>query len=426
MGGPIFALVVGLFMALMGVGAWMALSHEGFGSAAIGGVLFALSSFLLLFGISKLAKKKLPVAVLVGVPVALLVLGILSGPSVSSAHYRSEEEKVFAKCDEETSPASAWVYQYEKKIPLSFRRAEYKSNWMEARVREALKTKSAASLRQVLVDIDLEKSDKSLFKNAKKSAKKALSSLYDEGKAKLYAPPKSGAAPEFPVDEALRRGFGDLIEQLTESKDANVYVAFTNKSELSAPAGTDESLKLYQNSPKVRATFPKGNAPIIDQGKAFSPDFDKRRRATFITAMGESFGQVFNGDLITLVPLEQNADRKGRVVIEVGSRITRKSDFFVTWHEGAGGTEIVDGLLFAIQVEWQFKIVGRDGKVLYQAKPMPSEAADHVKVDSRDSDPNWAMYSIMMDSAYYNYSREVTGRFGLTPPPVREVFSYVP
>jgi hypothetical protein len=30
----------------------------------------------------------------------------------------------------------------------------------------------------------------------------------------------------------------------------------------------------------------------------------------------------------------------------------------------------------------------------------------------------------MMDSAYYNYSREVTGRFGLVPPPKKDYFVY--
>jgi hypothetical protein len=35
------------------------------------------------------------------------------------------------------------------------------------------------------------------------------------------------------------------------------------------------------------------------------------------------------------------------------------------------------------------------------------------------------MYSIMMDSAYYNYARQITGQFGLEPAPVKQVFTYV-
>ena len=38
--------------------------------------------------------------------------------------------------------------------------------------------------------------------------------------------------------------------------------------------------------------------------------------------------------------------------------------------------------------------------------------------------PEWGVYSILMDSAYYNYSREVVGRFGLKPPVEKAVFSY--
>ena len=34
------------------------------------------------------------------------------------------------------------------------------------------------------------------------------------------------------------------------------------------------------------------------------------------------------------------------------------------------------------------------------------------------------MYSVLMDSAYYNYSRQVTGMFGLVPPPKKTTFAY--
>jgi hypothetical protein len=40
------------------------------------------------------------------------------------------------------------------------------------------------------------------------------------------------------------------------------------------------------------------------------------------------------------------------------------------------------------------------------------------------TDPSWAIYSVLMDSAYYNYARAITGKFGLVPPPVKAVFRY--
>ena len=80
--------------------------------------------------------------------------------------------------------------------------------------------------------------------------------------------------------------------------------------------------------------------------------------------------------------------------------------------------------MFAIDVEWQFRILDRDGKTLYEAPAQSSKAAERVHIRRGDNDPQWAIYSIMMDSAYYNYSREVVGRFGFEPPPVKDTFTY--
>lgn len=84
----------------------------------------------------------------------------------------------------------------------------------------------------------------------------------------------------------------------------------------------------------------------------------------------------------------------------------------------------VAGLLFGIAVDWELKVFGRDGKQLYAQQPIRSEPAESVGVMTQPGDPDWGMYSVLMDSAYYNYSRQVTGMFGLVPPPQKTELAY--
>jgi len=128
---------------------------------------------------------------------------------------------------------------------------------------------------------------------------------------------------------------------------------------------------------------------------------------------------------VTLVPLEAGVDRSGKIVFEVSSNISRTNDFYVysRTEEDSGRKQFV-GFLFGIYVDWGFKVFDRSGKALYSPRPTRSLPAEKLRVERNEGDPQWSMYSVMMDSAYYNYSRETTGRFGLTPPPERESYAY--
>ena len=224
------------------------------------------------------------------------------------------------------------------------------------------------------------------------------------------------------MTRVLREAFGAVLTDLSRARDSNVYVSFQNTANLAPPKDFDKMIKEFQRDPQVLVDFPKGNAPVIDPGNAFSPAFDNKRRQTFLAAMTESFGQVFDGQLLTLVPLDKGADKKGKIVIEVTSAIVRDNDVFLYTSSDTGVKKLV-GFLMSFQVEWTFQLIDRNGKVLYKAKPAISRPSD-AKFDTGPGDPDWAPYSVMMDSAYYNYSREVTGRFGLVPPPKKDYFVY--
>lgn len=143
-----------------------------------------------------------------------------------------------------------------------------------------------------------------------------------------------------------------------------------------------------------------------------------------MTVLAESFRQVFDDtNLFTLVPLAKQDDRKNKLVFEVTSTIYRRPSFF-EYTKTNNGVESIAGLLFAIEVEWSFRILDRKGKVIYAPAPSRSLPASNVSIESGDDDPDWAVYSVLMDSTYYNYSRSLTGSFGLEPPVEKTAFRY--
>jgi hypothetical protein len=413
---------------LMGVGL-LQNAHEGFDSTeafvamAIFTALFGASIWLLVSGIFGAAKKQASMPVLMGPPIAVGLLCLAVGPFASTAFCKHEEAGIW---DELTSGAQVsamrWVTEYESKVDPKFQRPEWRSRHMMARAQDAIGLKDAAALRTILKEI-ADSGEPARYTDAQQAASKAFTEYYEAAKAKLYAPTVAGGTREFPVDEQLRAAFGAVLEELTQTPTAEVYVAFHNEVDLTPPEGTNELLVLYQSDPKAMAAFPAG-APVIEPQQSFSPTYDARRRRTFMAAMSESFGQVFDAHLLSLVPLEDGQSRDGKIVIEVRSHIVRLPTFFFWEKQQPGGLPQVAGLLFGIAVDWELKAFGRDGKQLYAQPPIRTEPAESVGVAMQPGDPDWGMYSVLMDSAYYNYSRQVTGMFGLVPPPQKTELTY--
>jgi hypothetical protein len=419
--------ILGLFLLI----AYLQQAHAGYLIALVLGVFLGAAARGVAVGIANVMRKQIPLLPSLGILGGVAVLCATLGPTLSTAFCESDEA---SKWDEITRlesgtsfDPSTWKTKYEALVNAKFQRPEWKGRWMLARVKEAVRNKRPADLRAIMKEIDQEPASAALMAPAREAATKAFRDYYDQAKAKLYAAPSSGAVGkrEFEVDADLRRTFGTILDDLAQSPDANVYVAFTNAVKLDPPKGADLELALMRRTPDAIAKHPKGDAPVIQPVSAFSPEFDSRRRQTFMTAMSESFGKVFDSDLLTLVPLEAGGDRKGKIVFEVSSNIVRSIEYYTYTRTDldTGRREFV-GFLFGILVDWGFKVWDRQGKSLYDPRPTRSLPADKLRVERGENDPEWAMYSVMMDSAYYNYCREITGKFGLAPPPVRESFAY--
>ena len=434
-GGGVLKIIFGLGLALIMGTALLQNAHSAFDSAedlvtvALFCVFFGGALLLLLGGVGTAAKKTLPKALTLGLPIggALLFLGV--GPFASAAYCEMDEAKRWdelnAAMEDPYFFSGRWHIDYEDKVDEKFRRPQWHARWMLARTKEGIEGKDAAELRRILKEIS-ETSDPAMYADAEEAASTAFNEYYEAAKIKMYAPTLAdGAAREVPVDEHLRGAFATVLEELSHAPEANVYIAFRNDVDLTPPPGTDELLVEYQQDPGAKAAFPEG-APVIEPQSSFSPAYDTRRRQTFMAAMTESFGQVFDAELLTLMPLEEGAPREGKIVIEVSSHIVRLPKFFFWEKEvpGVPGQMVVAGLLFGIAVDWELRVYGTDGEELYAQPPIRSEPAGNVSVSTQPGDPDWGMYSVLMDSAYYNYSRQVTGMFGLVPPAERTVFVY--
>ncbi len=415
----------GAFGILFFTVAWLQQAHHGFGAAALAALFVAGALLAVIWGIAALAKRKLPIAAIVaimGVPIAALTA---AGPSTSHAFCVADEarrwDELTAAENDATFDPNRWRDDYAGLVDDKYQRAQWRDRWMSARVAQAKRRDAAAELRGLIKEID-DASDPSVYAGARAKAVAAFEEYYDAAKARLYAPAAGGR--EFEVDAQLREAFAVVLHDLATAPNANVYVAFTNTADMQPPPETEASLQLYNADPEVARAFPSG-APVLDAGDAFSPAYDRRRRGTFLSAMSESFGRVFESNLLELVPLEAGDSHAGKIVIEVSSKIAREADFFLWDKDDGAGNKHLAGLLFAVSVTWEVRVIGRDGKVLYAPPPLSTRPASEVSASTSPTDPDWAMYSIMMDSAYYNYARQITGRFGLEPPPVKQVFTYV-
>jgi hypothetical protein len=359
--------------------AWLFLSYQGFGVAALVSLFLAGCAWVFVFGIAKQMKKKLPTAAHIAVPAAVAILFTVLGPSVGTAMMKSRESDLYAKLTKNDAASGLWISEYEKQIPESFRRKDWRLQWMKARVREGKQAKNAGDLRKVANEC-ADDSDKELLDEAREDAVKALGEMYEDGKKRMSS--ATGGSSEFPVDNGLREAFGVVLTDLARARDSNVYVSFQNTANLDPPKDFDKMIKEFQRDPQVLVDFPKGNAPVINPGNAFSPSFDNKRRQTFLSAMTESFGQVFDGQLLTLVPLEKGADKKGKLVLEVTSTIVRENDVFLYTSSDTGVKKLV-GFLMSFQVEWTFQLMDRNGKVSTRRSPRSASRATRSSTPAR-------------------------------------------
>ncbi len=441
-----FKAFFGLGILVVGMGVMLQQGHNGFGEASPFGFMAGLGLAMIVAGGLNMARKKLGFAKWAAVVVILSVVATGAGPSLSDMKYKAQEEEEF-EAGLKWPSMSHWKYQYfaEYKLPSKYWRDEARAEFAYVYAKECAEGKDAAKIRKALRCMNYVISGQTnppagMFeydmtemvgakpldrvKEGRQLCVQALKKLYDEASTKLKQPAAKPKEGEVKVDEKLRAAFIGLLAELADAEDSVVYVLFSNDAKLDKLKGGDD-LKSYWEveDDTVMAAKKAGGYKIIDPGEAFSPRFDGARRKVCLDALREAFRAVFSADLLTLQALEVGADRKGKIVLEISSLIVRQPNHYKYTNNAGTPQETLIGMLFAINVEWTFKLLNRAGAEQY-ANAEKSNPAGSVRISRQTTDPEWAAYSIMMDSAYYNYSRKVAGAFGLKPPAEKTVFSY--
>jgi hypothetical protein len=407
----VFAVVKILFGLVLAIAIFPALlqsGYVGFLESAAWGFLIALGVRMVVVNVARLAGRPVSRKLSWGLAAGLMIVVALVGPPLSAASHRSTELVEWSNIEHDTKNLAAWD-QYFAKVPVRFQRTDAMPSYFRARAIGYGEKADAPKLRQLLKQISAEYAKDPAFVPARTEATAALSSMYQTALARLATPA---------ADRQLQQVFGRILDDLSARDDGRVYLVFSNAAELSDPPGHRQALMQLRGHPDVAAAFPKGDAPLLDVGEAFSPAFDSQRRSTFLAAMKDAFGAVFSPGLLDVVPLPDNEDARGKWILLVDSKIARSADLYTHSREKA-----VLGVLSGIVVNWRFLVVDRDGKELYTTTTR-SIPAQNLRWRVAASDPDWSPYSIMMDSAYYNYARQVIGRFGLEPPAEKTSFSF--
>ncbi|MBN4055069.1 hypothetical protein JYT15_01020 [Acidimicrobium ferrooxidans] len=381
--------------------------------AAVLGLLAGLGARWIVNGLASVARREQPGLVMsVILPLACMISAAAFTPAIHHVAGHRIERELWGKAT--ASQRLADWKEYELQVAGAYRRKGYLEHYLLAKATEAAATENVHLLREAL------KRGSGLrgkaFDEARKRAFAGVARLYKPALDKL-------ATPRDTADEKLRAAMRTVIADLIRHSDPRVFLRFTTSTALERPKGSEIFVELIRNLPEVKAGFPNQDAPVIPHGEAFAQTSQKARRAAFLNASRAAFAELLSTDMLRLVWLEDASSPMGKLVISVRSRI-RRMPAFIRFSPTRNGSTSLAGLMFIIEVEWDFEIRDREGKLLYKAPPSKSHPGKSIQLKHKDDAPDWALYRVMADSASHNYGRQLVVRFGLVPPPERKVFVF--
>ena len=395
----LFRLSLGFVTGLLGLALYQESSWPGFLSAAVFAFLLVLGVRWGLLGVMGFLRPLPPRKTTYGV--ALLVMVVLTGigPTVSASYQKSHEPEHWQKALAAKEP-TVWQMEYKNKVGEPFRRAEYVSRECEAYCAKGLATNNFEMIRNQ-AELAFVKNPKSYDDQARKAVSDAWAQLQAEGLKKVK--------PTKLADPALAQAFKDVLEALAANPSRKVQFHYEAGGGLGKLA--DDRDFFASIDPKYRSL------PILPTGDAFSPEAHLRRSGEVRGALQSSFNAIWPKGMLDILSSKQDAENQGDVNFWVKAQVRRISGFYTNTENNK-----INSLLYKCEVLWTFRITlaGKElGRFSFRSEP-----AKHVSYSTKPSDPKWAPYSIIMDSAADNFARLIVGRLGLTPPPVRENYEF--
>lgn len=391
-GGSTFALPG---LVLYGIASW-----EGVVQSFIFALVFALGLRWGVLGLMGFFKPLPPRRATYAAAVGLAAVMALAGPTLSDSYHKSQEPKAWLKVSE-VDQTAVWDEHYIRQVPERYRRPEWASRFAEVECEEALQIGDFGKMREVALRVFNDDS-----KTYDDQVRKHVQSAYKE----LFARGLKSIKPTKLANPEMTAAFKKALEAIAGNPNRRLLLKVDAKGGV-GPTAADKAY-MSDLSPEY------AKLPILAVGDAFGPPAEARRANSTRDAIQSSLNAVIPADLAS-IELATGKPSPEDVQFLIDADIRRLDGFYIN-----SSNDVPDAFLYKMEVFWKFRVVV-DGKTVGDFS-FRSEPAKSVNYSTNPGDPDWAPYSIMMDSASDNFARLVVGSLGLEPPAEKTSYTFTP
>ncbi len=281
---------------------------------------------------------------------------------------------------------------------------------------EADEKHSPSSLRVYLAD--------STNVRHRDDAQTRINVFYDEAIARL----KKRAEGE-KVDEPMFQAVLALLEALKKTDKPIVTVGFRS---LQDPMPATDAQKLLEQEvyeakldqePRLKDVADRSSekTAILPLGETFDPSNSKIREGVILDQLRESVKKVLDADILTLEPAPVASGDEGQLpMIEVAYHTLPSG---VLYLYSSSDTGEIHGLVRGYRIDWTITI-RPPGAAQPSVYKVTSQGLSKLTYDEATDDPNWAVYVVILYSAFDEMLRQLIQDFAVEPPPERDHYGF--
>jgi hypothetical protein len=290
---------------------------------------------------------------------------------------------------------------------------------------EAERDASPSSLRAYLVDDENQRH--------REEALDLVAGFYQQAIARVQALRTPYA------DAELVDGLLAVLTALQQAESPVVGVTFQGTQQ-PLPMGEGEQLierlgeSFYASSDakikELQEADDQGSA-MIELGGTFDDAQVQRRESVILARLQTAIDQVLGLDILALRPATEGETPvfaiayhtfpSGEVYLYT-RETTEYPSYGLPTGPGSSTTTATMGLLRGYAIAWTVTVTPPGGQPI--VRELGSVPADSLRLEDSETAPDWAPYAVILYSAFHDFSSELILRFGLTPPPAPNVFSF--
>jgi hypothetical protein len=264
-------------------------------------------------------------------------------------------------------------------------------------------------------------------------ALRIISRFYDEAIARVRA-----LAAGQPTDHELLAGLLATLEHLKTQATPRVTVTFEPKwtvepdDELVKAIEQEYQSALARKDGVIERMVRAGGTAIIGTHDTFSEHQVRRRESLILSRLQDAVANILSSDLIVFrqcSPTETSDiaihyEIKPRGALTKYVRVPGVAPMNQTASlRGQGMTTNTIGLLREYRIDWRLTIQPGSTGTAYTYN-LRSNAGTNLVYRAAPGDPDWGVYSVLMYSAFYDFSNRMLSGVGLNPPPAPTLFTF--